>query len=114
MKLKQLASRIQTGILFAALAWLFLPQDAHAYLDPGSGSYIFQVIVAASLGALFTLRVLWARIMGFFRKRSSGSEEVASRFTQGSKTSISAAESAEPPAVPPSQRPLSEKDDNRR
>lgn len=112
MKLNQFASGIGTGALFAVLAWSLLPQDADAYLDPGTGSYIFQVIVAALLGGLFMLKVFWARITGFFRKRLQRLEEAGSRPSQGTKTSLSATENVEPPAVSPGQPPLSEQDDN--
>ncbi len=40
------------GVLLAASA----PQDAHAYLDPGTGSVILQVVAAGVLGALFTFK----------------------------------------------------------
>jgi hypothetical protein len=32
------------------------------YLDPGSGSYIFQVILAALVGAAFLIKVYWRRL----------------------------------------------------
>jgi len=112
MRQKELASRIGTGTLVAVLAWSLLPDDAYAYLDPGAGSYIFQVIVAALLGALFMAKVFWARITGFFRKRLSRLEGATSRPGQRSKTSVSANESVEPSAVSPGQPPLSEQDDN--
>jgi hypothetical protein len=38
------------------------------YIDPGSGSYLVQVIVAAVLGALFYFKNLWHRIRSFFSK----------------------------------------------
>jgi hypothetical protein len=42
-----------------------------AYLDPGSGSYLLQLLVAAILGAALALRVYWSRIKRIFtRKRS--------------------------------------------
>jgi hypothetical protein len=39
------------------------------YLDPGSGSYIFQVIIAALVGALFLIKVYWRRIRTFMARR---------------------------------------------
>lgn len=36
------------------------------YIDPGSGSYLIQVIVAALLGAAFWIRMSWQRIKAFF------------------------------------------------
>jgi hypothetical protein len=41
---------------------LSLPARAHAYIDPQSGSIMFQVFVAAILGAVFTLRRWWASV----------------------------------------------------
>jgi hypothetical protein len=38
------------------------------YLDPGSGSYLLQLLIASALGALFTLGVYWKRVKGFFAR----------------------------------------------
>jgi hypothetical protein len=37
-------------------------------IDPGSGSYLVQVIIAAILGGLFYFKNLWLRIKSFFMK----------------------------------------------
>jgi len=37
-----------------------------AYLDPGSGSYLLQLLIAGLLGAAFALRASWGRIKGLF------------------------------------------------
>ncbi len=36
------------------------------YLDPGSGSMLIQIIIAAVLGAGVALRVFWKNIKAFF------------------------------------------------
>lgn len=36
------------------------------YIEPGSGSYIVQVVVAAVLGAAFWIKMSWQRIKAFF------------------------------------------------
>jgi hypothetical protein len=36
------------------------------YIDPGSGSYFLQVIIAAVLGAAFWIKMSWLRIKSFF------------------------------------------------
>jgi hypothetical protein len=36
------------------------------YIDPGSGSYFLQVIIAALLGAAFWIKMSWHRIKAFF------------------------------------------------
>lgn len=43
-----------------------LSQDAHAYLDPGTGSYVFQVLIATVIGGLFALKMYWQKIKNFF------------------------------------------------
>jgi hypothetical protein len=42
-----------------------------AYLDPGSGAIIIQVIVASLLGAVFIFRNTLARLFGFKGKTDS-------------------------------------------
>jgi hypothetical protein len=37
----------------------------HAYLDPGSGSYIIQILLATLLGGLFLVKVYWQKIVAF-------------------------------------------------
>jgi hypothetical protein len=40
---------------------------AHAYLDPGSGSLIIQLVVAGLLGLAVTARLFWTNILVFLR-----------------------------------------------
>lgn len=39
-----------------------------AYLDPGSGSFILQLLIASLVGAAFIIKTYWRRINGFFRQ----------------------------------------------
>lgn len=41
--------------------------EAHAYLDPGAGSYIFQVIIAFAIGSLYAVKLFWGKISVFIR-----------------------------------------------
>ena len=45
------------------------------YIDPGSGSYLVQVIIAAVLGVLFYFKNTWLWIKSFFNKPPSKTEE---------------------------------------
>lgn len=38
------------------------------YLDPGSGSFILQVLLASLLGAGFAIKMYWKRIKSIFVK----------------------------------------------
>lgn len=48
---------------------------AHAYIDPGTGSMLLQVIGAAVAGAIFYFRELRIRVMSLFSRRSSSVTE---------------------------------------
>lgn len=43
------------------------PNKPEAYLDPGSGSFIFQLILASILGGAFVVRAYWKRISIFIQ-----------------------------------------------
>lgn len=50
--------------------WLLIPLPTYAYIDPGTGSYMLQVVIAGLLGALVSLRIYWARIKAYFKGNS--------------------------------------------
>lgn len=57
---------ILVGILFTIFT-----KPAHAYLDPGTGSFLLQVIVGGFLGGVFIIKGYWQRISAFFTKKKS-------------------------------------------
>jgi Na+/proline symporter len=59
------------------LSILFLGGVARAvaYLDPGSGSFFIQLLVAGLMGALFLIGVYWKRVKTFFMKMFGRSVE---------------------------------------
>ena len=60
-------------IISNLLPHLFL--KGPAYLDPGSGSFILQILIAALFGGLFLLKTFWKKIVNFFQGKS-GEEPV--------------------------------------
>ena len=48
---------------------------ASAYLDPGSGSFIFQMVIGAILGGAFTLKIYFKKISLFFTRLFNKKEE---------------------------------------
>ena len=54
----------------AAVMVLITESQAYGYTDPGSGALIWQLLLAASFGAVFYVRKLLARI-GFGKKNRS-------------------------------------------
>jgi len=54
------------GLVFVFL--LFSAQNAYAYLDPGTGSYFFQILIASLLAALFLIKNFWINLVGQLKK----------------------------------------------
>jgi len=55
-----------TKIMFISVMSCFVfYQDASAYLDPGTGSYVLQMLIAGLLGALFFIKLSWKRMKIF-------------------------------------------------
>ena len=48
-----------------------------AYLDPGSGSFILQLLVAGILGGLVALRMSWGKIKARFSRRPPETDDKA-------------------------------------
>jgi len=55
------------AVLAVVLGLLATP--AEAYLDPGTGSYVFQMVAAALVSVGFVARAYWHRVRGFFARR---------------------------------------------
>ncbi len=45
-----------------------------AYIDPGSGSIIFQAVAAGVMAVGLTFKVYWRRVRGVFSRSSSENE----------------------------------------
>jgi hypothetical protein len=53
------------SFLLLAIVCLVFPFYSYAYIDPGTGSYVFQIIVAALVAVSFAVKVYWLKIKGF-------------------------------------------------
>jgi hypothetical protein len=47
-----------------------------AYLDPGSGSFILQILLATLLASLLFMKGFWRKIVGIFKKPAPEEDEV--------------------------------------
>jgi hypothetical protein len=48
-----------------------------AYIDPGTGSMLLQVIVGGVAAAAVGMKIFWGRLLGFFRIRRRDEESKA-------------------------------------
>jgi dolichol kinase len=55
------------ALTFAGLlATIFYSAPAYAYLDPGTGSIILQLLLGGVAGGLVIFKLYWARLKSFF------------------------------------------------
>ena len=59
-------------IAACAVSLLFAPASVSAqYLDPGAGSIMIQVVIAAIVGVSAFAKLYWSRITAFFSKKKT-------------------------------------------
>jgi hypothetical protein len=56
---------ITSVTLMVSLLLTLSTRSAHAYLDPGTGSMIFQVALASLFGVLLAIKTFWVQIKHF-------------------------------------------------
>ena len=61
-------------ILFASHLFSTLASP-HAYLDPGSGSILLQLLLAAILGAGVILRTQWSKIKSLLGRKDATEDD---------------------------------------
>jgi len=65
-------------LLCVLIVGLAVPEPVYAYLDPGTGSYVFQLVIGVIVAALFMLRGYWGKVREFaihLLHRSHGSRK---------------------------------------
>jgi hypothetical protein len=70
-------------VALAAALVLGTAGTAHAYIDPGTGSMLLQVIGAGIAGAIFYFRELRIKVMSLFSRNQAPSAEDASEPPPG-------------------------------
>jgi hypothetical protein len=67
-----------SGLALLVLVIGWLPTVAYGYLDPGTGSYIIQVVIGGILGGLSAIGIFWNRVItaikGLFRPRRNDAD----------------------------------------
>jgi hypothetical protein len=75
---KNMIDRLIPVVLWALILLAVTPGDAAAYLDPGSGSFVFQIVISALLGTAVVLKTSWRRIIDYIfpsRRRDDSSHD---------------------------------------
>jgi hypothetical protein len=71
-------SNIRLDVILTGL--ILLPAAGkHPYLDPGSGSFILQMLIAGAAGAVFILRNQIGRFFDLFRRDKKSEKKAESK-----------------------------------
>jgi hypothetical protein len=70
-------SRIYVLILLCLAFCLVTLPAANAYVDPGTGSFVFQAVVGGILAVGLAVKMFWRRIVAFVTRRGSAPDEHA-------------------------------------
>lgn len=57
-----------TKVIGIALFLTFITKNAYGYIDPGTGSYILQIIIAGIAAGLYAIKYFWSSIKIFLQK----------------------------------------------
>lgn len=59
--------------ILVAASLVLLPADAYAYLDPGTGSLLIQILIAFFIGISVAVKIFWTYIKSVFMSLVPGS-----------------------------------------
>lgn len=63
-----------SGILLAGILWMPATKG-NLYLDPGSGSFIIQMLIAGAAGAIYIFRDYFRRFFAYLRRSKKSDED---------------------------------------
>ena len=78
------SSTYSVALVFGFI-WTVATRPAFAYLDPGTGSMIFQVALASLFGVLLAVKTFWVQIKHFVFANILRRQVVAQEVTTKSK-----------------------------
>jgi hypothetical protein len=64
-----------TALFFVGFSLLWIP-TANAYIDPGTGSFIFQTAIGVLLAAGVAVKVLWKRLTRLVNRKDRATPDV--------------------------------------
>lgn len=75
---------LRHSVFLFILFFFILPAPTFAYLDPGTGSYLLQIMAAAFFGGTYIVATWWRQIRSFitglfFRKDKKTTEKSATK-----------------------------------
>jgi hypothetical protein len=67
-----MARPLSGALWLGIIAWLSFAGEAHAYLDPGTGSMLLQAAIGSIAAGLVVGRIYWHRLKALFTRGAPG------------------------------------------
>ncbi len=80
--------RVKASVAFLiplGFVLLACPAPALAYIDPGTGSLLVQLLIASILGAIFALKRFWTRLFAVFKNKPNAGKDDSKQRHNDSK-----------------------------
>jgi len=74
--------KISNIVIVFLILFVLFKKNTYAYLDPGTGSFILQMLAAGALGTLFAIKTFWRQIINFLTKILSRKGKKPEKKTQ--------------------------------
>ena len=69
-----MSNKIQTGLTVAAILAVSVSANAHAYVDPGSGSAIMSAILGVFAAGAYMVRKQFYKLKNLFKKSDTSDD----------------------------------------
>ncbi|MFC1504869.1 hypothetical protein ACFL6D_05585 [Spirochaetota bacterium] len=60
-------NKVKKYLFITLILFVLFPKNAYGYLDPGTGTYILQIVIACALGGAFAIKIFWKKIISMFK-----------------------------------------------
>jgi hypothetical protein len=68
----QRTPQIVSVVLIIYGSWICFPSCAYGYIDPGTGSFLLQLLIGFVLGGIFAMKVFWGKVTAFLARIFKG------------------------------------------
>lgn len=68
-------SLLVSALILSAPFLILNAKPAYAYLDPGAGSLVWQIVIASGLSALYFIKTYWQRIKQILGMESTSRDD---------------------------------------
>jgi hypothetical protein len=73
---------MKTNLIIFSIYFFLISPPAQAYIDPGTGSFIFQLLISAFVGGIFIIKTYWQKIKNWFSGKQPEDKELSEKHSE--------------------------------